>query len=132
MPLTPTKISRPRPFLLEITWSDGYNAMISLETLRRDCPCAVCAGEQIGNMVYSKPVEIKIEPGVFDLTELSPIGNYALNAKWANGHSTGIYTFELLRNLCEHSSVSEIDIERLEEKHNKEKKKIQLNVMKLN
>lgn len=126
----PVKITRPKPFLLQIEWSDGYMGVISLETLRRKCPCATCTGEQIGNMVYSKPYEVRIEPGVFDLKEMKPIGNYALSTKWGNGHSTGIYTYDLLREIFQDNMIKPEEIEELEKKAAKESKKIQLNVMK--
>jgi DUF971 family protein len=31
---------------------------------------------------------------------LASVGNYAVSFTWADGHSTGIYSFRLLRHLC--------------------------------
>jgi DUF971 family protein len=28
------------------------------------------------------------------------VGNYAIELRWQDGHSTGIYSFEYLRSLC--------------------------------
>ena len=35
------------------------------------------------------------------ITELQPVGRYALQPYWRDGHSTGIYTYDYLRDLCE-------------------------------
>ncbi len=34
------------------------------------------------------------------LLRAEPVGNYALSLIWSDGHSTGIYTWEYLRDLC--------------------------------
>jgi DUF971 family protein len=39
--------------------------------------------------------------GDLELRELEQVGNYALGLTWADGHSTGIYSFRLLRTLGE-------------------------------
>jgi len=36
----------------------------------------------------------------YRIVELHPVGNYALQPVWDDGHSTGIYTWEYLRHLC--------------------------------
>ena len=33
--------------------------------------------------------------------EISPVGNYAYKIVWNDGHDTGLYTLEYLRQLCE-------------------------------
>ena len=35
-----------------------------------------------------------------ELVHLDGVGNYAVAFTWADGHSTGIYSFRLLRKLC--------------------------------
>lgn len=127
--LSPKSIKRPKPYLLEVEWND-FKGIISLEQLRRECPCAECTGESIGNVVYSRPREVKNEPGVFDLVNLKPIGNYAIAAAWANGHQTGIYTWERFRETFEKYNLSNEELETLAEKNKKNEKKIQLSVLK--
>jgi prepilin-type processing-associated H-X9-DG protein len=39
--------------------------------------------------------------GEDELADISLVGAYGLNAVWADGHSTGIYTYERLRELGE-------------------------------
>lgn len=126
----PVKISRPFPFLLQATWADGFSATISLESFRRACPCATCTGETIGDKVFSRPKPVKAEPGAFDLVDLKPIGNYAIAAKWANGHDTGIYTWEKFREIFEQNTLGEKEVQDLAEKNKDSGKKIMLNVIK--
>jgi len=81
---------------LAIKWDDGREDFISLEKLRRVCPCAGCKGETdiLGN-VYKNP-EKPFQPNSFELVKLSRVGGYAIQPIWADGHNTGIYSFEYL------------------------------------
>lgn len=86
---------------LAIKWDDGSECFISLETLRRNCPCASCHGETdvLGN-VYKGP-ERTLGAASFQLVRLNNVGGYALSPLWADGHSTGLYSFEFLKKLGE-------------------------------
>ena len=35
-----------------------------------------------------------------EIVEILPVGNYALQPRWSDGHDTGIYTWEFLYSLC--------------------------------
>ena len=82
---------------LAIKWDDGSESFISLEKLRRCCPCAGCKGEVdvMGNL-YKNP-EQPLTPAAFRLARVEPVGTYGLQPVWADGHSTGIYSFDYLR-----------------------------------
>lgn len=84
---------------LAIRWSDGGESFIPLLTLRRHCPCASCAGEKdiFGNE-YKGPSK-PITPAAAQLARLEPVGGYALQPVWGDGHNTGLYTYEYLRRL---------------------------------
>ena len=41
------------------------------------------------------------------INDIAIVGRYALNFRWSDGHETGIYSFRLLRELCEQNSVEE-------------------------
>ena len=45
--------------------------------------------------------EPDLSPGEDDLADVALVGAYGLSAVWADGHNTGIYTFERLRHLGE-------------------------------
>lgn len=85
---------------LAIKWSDGTESFISLEDLRRHCPCAGCKGETdiMGNLY--KGADAKLGPNAFRLTTIQQVGGYAIQPVWADGHATGLYSFEYLRGIC--------------------------------
>ena len=84
-----------RDGLLIIDWHDGHQCELRFVDLRAACPCAPCeVGEQREQM--SSVME---DPGR-DLMRISQVGNYALQLYWMDGHTSGIYSWELLRNLC--------------------------------
>jgi len=82
---------------LAIRWKDGVETYIRLEDLRRHCPCAVCAGEKdlLGHQYGGSPTLV---PDSFVLKSCAPIGGYAIQPVWADGHSSGIYSYEYLRS----------------------------------
>ena len=88
---------------LAIAWNDGTESFLNLELLRRACPCAACGGEPgvLGQVVrpHVSYTNKSFEPIGFDL-----VGGYALQPRWADGHSTGIYSFTYLRRLAQHSA----------------------------
>ncbi len=85
---------------LAAKWDHGREDFISLEFLRRACPCAGCKGEMdiLGNL-YKNP-EKPYAANAFQLVRLNRVGGYAVSPVWADGHDTGIYSFEYLRRLA--------------------------------
>lgn len=82
---------------LALRWNDGVESYLKLETLRRACPCATCSGEPDALGHVDVP-EVTYDPArSFDLVSYGFIGGYALQPVWGDGHSTGLYTFPLLR-----------------------------------
>tara|TARA_Y100001949_G_C15703549_1_gene207763 strand:+ start:84 stop:419 length:336 start_codon:yes stop_codon:yes gene_type:complete len=85
--------------LLVIKWEDEEESYIPFETLRNNCPCAECKGETdaLGNL-YMGQGEPKSDAGK-NLLSVKPVGYYALQLTWGDGHDSGIYRFELLKEL---------------------------------
>jgi DUF971 family protein len=85
---------------LAIKWDDGGESFISLEVLRRCCPCAGCQGEAdiLGN-VYKNPGR-PLAPPAFQLVRFSGVGGYGIQPVWADGHATGIYSFDYLKRVA--------------------------------
>lgn len=82
---------------LRITWSDGHVSRYGYKRLRQACPCAMCVHEWTGERLLDpKRVPESVHP-----KEVARVGAYALRFTWSDGHMTGIYTFPLLRNICE-------------------------------
>jgi len=86
---------------LAIKWEDGSESYIPLATLRRACPCAGCKGEAdiMGNL-YKGP-EQALTPPAFQLRGLALVGTYAVQPIWADGHATGIYSFDYLLKVAQ-------------------------------
>lgn len=86
---------------LAIKWADGGESFIPLGNLRRACPCAGCKGETdiMGNL-YKNP-EQKLSAAAFQLVRLVRVGGYAIQPVWADGHNTGIFSFEYLKRVAE-------------------------------
>jgi DUF971 family protein len=89
---------------LAIKWPDGSESFVSLERLRRACPCAGCKGEMdvMGNL-YKGP-EIPLKPESFVLRKLEQVGTYAVQPIWGDGHNSGIYSFDYLRRVASQAS----------------------------
>jgi DUF971 family protein len=83
-----------------IAWSDGRESFLSLERLRRACPCASCGGEPdvLGRVI--RP-EVTYTKGSFELLGWDTVGGYGVQPRWADGHRSGIYTYAYLRKLGE-------------------------------
>lgn len=86
---------------LAIKWEDGTESFVSLEKLRRRCPCAGCQGERdiMGNL-YKGP-EQPLSKQSFHLRGLTRIGTYAVQPTWGDGHATGIFSFDYLRQIAD-------------------------------
>ena len=85
---------RPAERALRCRWDDGHQADFPFEHLRGWCPCAMCQGHGALQMAYHPP------PGPVAAVAIHPVGNYAIAITWSDGHSTGIYRFEFLREIC--------------------------------
>ena len=90
-----TEVRRaPERRALRLTWSDGHAADFDWDYLRGWCPCAVCQGHSVVKMAFHPPLQ-PVAP-----VEIAPVGNYGISIAWSDGHSTGIYRFEFLREIC--------------------------------
>ncbi len=82
--------------LLTIDWSDGHVSTYDGAYLRWVCPCAKCRGHAPG----------EVEPPAWDDVKevrargASGVGTYALGLEFTDGHDSGIYSFDWLREVC--------------------------------
>ena len=92
---------------MDIEWTDGHQSHYVFQWLRDACPCATCEESRKEDHrprgvpasqpatvfpLYKEPVRPK---------EVTPVGRYALNFKWNDGHETGIYSWDYLREMCQ-------------------------------
>jgi DUF971 family protein len=85
---------------LALAFADGFEAYLPLPMLRRACPCAVCQGEPdaLGRVIRPK---VEHGPRAFELLKFELVGGYAIQPFWADGHSSGIFSFAYLQKLAE-------------------------------
>lgn len=84
---------------LAIKWDDGREDFISLENLRRACPCAGCIGERDIMGALHKGPDQPLSAQSFQLKRVVTVGGYAIQPVWGDGHASGIYSFDYLRSL---------------------------------
>src|SRR5690242_9319228 len=94
--IEPREISQESDTMLRSTWADGVVCYYQAASLRRACPRAQCVNEWTGERTL-RPEAIADE---VEINDLAIVGRYALNFRWSDGHETGIYSFQYLRDLC--------------------------------
>lgn len=81
--------------MLELNYTDGARFELSCELLRVYSPSAEVRGHGPGQEVLqSGKKEVAI-------TDIKAVGNYALQLIFDDGHDTGIYSWEYLRELAD-------------------------------
>ena len=83
---------------VKIVWSDGHSSEYALQYLRDKCPCATCSTG--AHRPGGPPSPFQQFQKVLKMEGVEPVGRYALQFKWNDGHSSGIYSFEHLREIC--------------------------------
>ena len=83
--------------MLELAWNGEASKQISAELLRVLSPSAEVRGHGVGNQVLQfgkKDVRI---------LKLEPTGNYAIKITFDDGHDSGLFNWEYLKDLCENT-----------------------------
>jgi DUF971 family protein len=81
---------------LALAWADGKESYLAFDELRRLCPCSMCRSQR---EAPSDPLRVVKAParGEVTIRNLVPVGAYAVQIVWSDGHDLGIYSFEALR-----------------------------------
>jgi DUF971 family protein len=112
---SPTAATDPKSVKVSITtgtgvnieWNDGHSSHYSFTFLRDACPCAMCneEREKSGRRPGESP---KLAPGALPMFKAAArpvsaegVGKYAIKFSWNDGHDLGIYSWKLLRELCQ-------------------------------
>lgn len=101
MEIVPTDLQRLEDGSLEIRFSDGARRVYTPAALRAACPCATCREKKSGKKKasLSLPVLTLEEARPVTVSSMRPVGNYAYNIVFSDGHDSGIFTFDYLYNL---------------------------------
>jgi DUF971 family protein len=92
---------------VDIEWDDGHRTHYAFQWLRDACPCATCTEDRNGHKrkagepVQAAPSLLPMYKAPVKPTEVKPVGRYALNFHWNDGHSSGIYSWDYLREMCQ-------------------------------
>ena len=81
---------------LHMVFSDDHVSVFPTKYLRGYCPCARCQGHSGGSPDWIEPTRRE----QIEVLDVQPVGNYALTITWGDGHDTGIYSFNNLRDIC--------------------------------
>jgi len=76
-----------------------------MRELRDACPCATCRekrSQPADPFALQVLKEVQTQP--LTITGMEPLGNYAYSIQFSDGNDTGIFAFDLLRQLGEAAS----------------------------
>ncbi len=97
MSFIPTQIEPFSPTELFVAWNNGEKFSVPYVELRYYCPCAGCVDEHTGQRTIEKS---SINPDIRP-TEVQVVGRYAIHLTWSDGHATGIFHYDRIRELCQ-------------------------------
>lgn len=106
----PETLERDGPAGLIIGWSNGVRRRYTAAALRAACPCATCREKKSADKtapvggsskVAMLPVLSIQEARPTAIEHMRPVGNYAYNIGFSDGHDSGIFTFDYLIELGE-------------------------------
>ena len=97
--VSPTEITlHQKSRLLEIAFADGRGFRLPYEFLRVYSPSAEVRGHGPGQEV------LQTGKRLVELKTLEPVGSYAVQPLFSDGHGTGIYSWEYLHELGENQA----------------------------
>lgn len=97
IPLSIKSIRQKDNLTFVIVWNDGIEQDFRLSELQKNCPCANCVDENTGQRM----VDVKSIKEDVRAISIRNVGRYALQIRFTAGCSTGLYSFEYLRQLME-------------------------------
>ncbi len=104
---TPQSITvHARSRVLEVVFSDGAAFRIPFELMRIYSPSAEVQGHGPGQEV------LQTGKREVELVDLQPVGNYAVQPTFSDGHDSGIYSWDLLYSLGAQEAQLWADYER--------------------
>jgi DUF971 family protein len=95
--------------VLEIAFDDGSRHRLTTEYLRVYSPSAEVRGHGPGQEV------LQIGKEKVNITDIEPVGTYAVRLRFDDGHDTGLYSWEWLHHLAvNHDRLWKEYLDRLE------------------
>ncbi|KAA5541100.1 DUF971 domain-containing protein [Roseiconus nitratireducens] len=102
----PEAISRDGEAAIVIQWSDGTSTRWTASELRKVCPCATCRERKRSDQKGSEspatslglPVLSAAEARPLTIASMRPVGSYAYNIAFSDGHSSGLFPLAMLHD----------------------------------
>jgi prepilin-type processing-associated H-X9-DG protein len=92
---------------VDIAWADGHTSHFDFVYLRDQCPCATCNDERAKKESLGEASPAFASSPALPMFKPKPkaqsaqaVGQYAIQISFSDGHSTGIYSYDLLRSIC--------------------------------
>ena len=93
------KVDVERERGLTITFGDGHTCFFANVQLRSGCPCAACRDlRSVGKEAW--------EGESISILNAELVGGWGISFAWSDGHGTGIFPFDSLREWCEAEDLS--------------------------
>ena len=86
---------------LFLKWDNDEESNIDLKYLRDECPCASCKGETVLLKTYIPAKPTTGNPESYTIKSIQQVGGYAIQIVWGDGHNTGIYTWDYIKQLAD-------------------------------
>lgn len=113
----PTQIKRVDSAGIEVTWDNGTVNFLPSKLLRANCPAADSKEKRGDGSSHAKPlgggrallnvVKNSIEEEL-NLKKIEGVGNYAIRLVWADGHDSGIFSYDYLFELCKKEATKRV------------------------
>ncbi|WP_145384069.1 DUF971 domain-containing protein [Stieleria neptunia] len=105
--ILPESIARDGESAIVITWTDGKVTRLTARQLRQACPCATCrekkradeSADETPSKSLTLPVLKAEEARPLTITSMRPVGSYAYNIAFSDGHSSGLFPLTMLHEL---------------------------------
>lgn len=95
--------------MLELSFDDGSHFELSCEFLRIHSPSAAVRGHGVGQGI------LQTGKRNVEITSIVPVGNYAVQLVFSDGHDSGIYSWDILYDLgANHDALWQDYLQQLE------------------
>ena len=93
-PIRADKVDVERERGLTVVFGDGHECFFANTDLRAGCPCATCRDlRTVGEVVW--------DDAPITILNAELVGHWGISFAWSDGHGTGIFPFDSLREWCE-------------------------------
>jgi ATP-binding protein involved in chromosome partitioning len=82
-------------YTFTVKWRDGKSGSYRLNELQKNCPCANCVDENTGKKI----LDLSTVKDDVRANSITPVGRYGIRVAFTSGCSTGIYSYDMLREM---------------------------------